>query len=467
MGLHERYSLTRQNLGHPHTILHVVTYPAAQLPKLSFMEARVVELQARLPMLHPRFVDTKTNHPGYVAGAVWPANKIVREVTFTPAATGHDESLALYNAEMLRFSAVDYDTEPMWAVTLASAPGAEHAYLLVAFTHPIIDGRGSSFMLRALTAENIDYIETETWEGPKGCDETVSTKPSLGFLLPIVFRELLLPKMPLFIQRPFLSDEPWPADAVKGSVVNSTQDIDLVSIDQDVTTRAKAAGKEHGVATLHPVVKMAWVAALWRVFHKDAKPFHCSAGSARDERNAELGHAAITHNYVSATEWEATLTGDEQFWDVAKQIAYQVSSDHGITEGRMTMGLLAHIPDPDVDPASKDYDPKLPTGWEKYFHGRATSENPYRGSASFSNLGYYALPPGATDAMWGQTASPFGPAYQVSINGHEGGVRLTASFRDGAVTDKQHTHDLHAVYLRVMERVAAGESDKTIDEITQ
>lgn len=427
----------------------------------------MADLQARLPMLSARLCDTKTNHPGYVPGSPVPASDIVRDADFIPNAPADEELLEVYRTEMGRFEKLEFDgpnAAPMWAITRATG-ASDRGYLLVAFNHLLIDGRGSTFMIKAITAHDIDYIAKEDWETPTRYDDTISTKASVRFFVPIIFRELLVPKLPTFMQRPFMSSDPWPGAAMKSSPFEVGWNIALSSLSPDQVSKAKSAGKAHSVATLHPILKMAYVAALWRVFHSE-DAMRVQVSTARDERKPSLGHAAITHNYVSSTEWDTSMTGSEEFWDLARGMAHKLSSDEGVQEGRMTMGLLAHLPDPDVDPTSPTFNPDLPTGWEQYFTSRASSATPYRDSVSVSNLGLVTLPPGATDAMWGQTASPFGSAYMVNILGHEGGVRLSSTFRDGSVTDKSKTDDLHRVWMKVVERIVNGESDLTIEEIT-
>jgi hypothetical protein len=392
----------------------------------------------------------------------------VRETTVSPS-DAETEVLDVYKTEMERFEALDFDDPspaPMWAISRVTAD-CERAYLLIAYNHLIVDGRGTTLLLPAITADSIDYIQTEDWETPTRLDDTISLKPSIGFLLPIAFRELFLTKLPYFIQKPFTSADPWPGSAMTRSPLEAPGKLTMVSLDADTVSRLKTSGKAHGIKTLHPLLKIAYVAAMWKVFHSTAAatPLRLAVNTARDERKAELGHAAITHNYVSSTEWDAALTGKEQFWDIAREMAHKISSPEGVHEGRMVMGLLSHVPNSDVDPTAPGFDPKKPTGWEDYFVRRASSPTPYRDSLSVSNLGLVALPAGATDLMWGQTASPFGSAYMVNIIGHNNGVRVTSGFREGSVTDLKTTLELQDIYKRIIERMCA-DGDMTVEEIS-
>ncbi|CAK9780664.1 hypothetical protein CC85DRAFT_264474 [Cutaneotrichosporon oleaginosum] len=466
MSMHERYSLMRQNAGHPHVILHVVVYPSASMPSTDALERRVAELQAALPMLSARVVGAHSTKPAYVPGVAWPAPAIVHEGV--PASC----SVAAYKTAMDEFttksvaSASTGPEAPMWRIRMFPPGSNGEGYLTLALNHLLIDGRGSTLLLAALTADlgSPSPLQPEPWTAPTTFDATIPTTPSLRFLLPIVFRELLLPKLPRFVQEPFLASDPWPG-VRPGDPLTCAWDIHMLSLDPSLISRVKKAGAARGVSTLHPLLKMAYCAAMWRVFNASA-PLHIAVETARSERKAALGHAAITHNYVSATMWDATLAGDDMVWARTKELA-QAVGPAGVLPGRMTLGLLRHIPDPEVDESAAGFDPKRPTGWEKYFVERAQSGRPFRDSMAMSNLGRIELPPGASDAWWGQTATPFGSAIMVNVVGHEGGVRISSAFRL-VVTTTESVGGVHATVRRVLERMGSSSEgeDITLEDIT-
>ncbi|EJT50992.1 hypothetical protein A1Q1_07786 [Trichosporon asahii var. asahii CBS 2479] len=468
---HERYSLMRQNTGFRHVILWVVTYPSASLPPRAELEARVEALQSAQPILHARLSGTDTNKPGYVEGAPWPRSAIVRQFEGAYSGGEPEESLQVYRAEMERFSSEPLDG-PMWCVGLYSKPGAERSYLTLAFNHLVIDGRGSSLLLTSL--QDGSDIPEETLFSPTRADDTIPMTPTLRFLAPIVFRELLLPKFPLWVQAPFTKDDPWPGHAVEKAPFDVPQDIRLLSLTPEEVKDLKVHSKANGVKTLHPLLKAAYMIAIWYVHAgrgttkvaakvEGRPPLRLGAATARDERDVKLGHSALAHNYVTSTEVHHVLSGEQQWWPFAAQLSGELSSDQGLQDGRMTISLLGHVQDPDI-PASKR-DPALPTGWEQYFHARAASPTPYRESLTVSNLGLVKLPPGASDMIWGQTASPYGAPYYANIVGHEGGIRITSTYREGSVTDTAHMEEVHEVMRRILNRVAKGEAKMTLEEI--
>jgi hypothetical protein len=98
------------------------------------------------------------------------------------------------------------------------------------------------------------------------------------------------------------------------------------------------------------------------------------------------------------------------------------------------MGLLAYLPDPTTFTSDE---PKRATGWEddyltKFENGTIINGNSL--SLSFSNLGRTTLPPGAEDLVWGFPGSPFAPPLSVAVIGHERGVRVYTTWREGLVT---------------------------------
>lgn len=452
--LHDRYCQMRENTGRPQIIIHVVRYPIAQLPSSEFLGERITELQDRFPLLHGGVTFEKTSRPVYVQGYTFAPSQLMREVE-----SETDDPIELYRAEMERFSEVLRKHSMNWSLSRVTA--GETGFLILALSHLVTDGKGSTLLLRALTCPHSDLPPKEEWEQPTFLDETVSLTPTPRFLVPVVLRELVLPKMPMFIQSMFTQDPPWPGKV--SSPLDKPWDILLLELDPDLVASIKAAGSKHGVKTLHPILKTAYLASMWRVFSSPS-PMRLATATARNERKAELGHAAITHNYVSSSEWNLVLSGTDGLWDRAREFADRLASPDGLAEGRMKMGLLAHLPDPVVDKTAADYDPDCPTGWEKFFMQRARSANPFMISMDMSNLGRIDLPPGATDEFWGQTATPFSAAYHVNAIGHEAGIRITSTWIEGSSGTRAQSVQVHEVFEAVLRRL--GDAKVTVEEIT-
>ncbi|KAL1413083.1 hypothetical protein Q8F55_000832 [Vanrija albida] len=470
LGVMDRYMLVRANTGRPQALIHVVTYPEDALPSRQFLEARVAELQERLPMLYCRVVGADTNRPGFALNsAPWAAKSIVQDGFFaaTPG-TELDEATAVLRDQLARFEARD-PTEPMWAVTrVTGGPADDRAYLVVTVSYLIADSRAVERLTRALTAPDIAYVAPEEWNAPTRFDDTFSLRPSARFIAPVFYREMVLPRLPKAIQAKLRKEDPWPGTRVDRSPLVCGSGILAASIPPPMVARLRDQAKKHHVGSLHAVYKMAFTAAIWAVFlSKDAGAHRIIGATARDDRRPELGHSAMTHNYVQSPEYDTRVGGSVGFWAAARQLGDYLRSGTTAAEARMTLGLLNHIPDPEVDCAAPDFDPSAPTGWERFFIERSTSPTPFRNSFAVTNLGVSELPEGARDQLWGQSASPFAPVYNVQLVEHAGGVRMTSVFCEGAAVTTAQTRLVHAMWEHILARVAEGAGSKTLAELAR
>lgn len=467
----DRYMLVRQNTGRPQGLIHVVTYPEDALPSRDFLEERVTELQERLPMLYARVVNGRTNRPGFaLRDEPWPANAIVTEGFYSSGPGSElDEATAVLRDQLARFEARDFNNEPMWSVSrIAGGPMDDRAYLVVCVAYLMCDTRAAERLTKALTAPNIDYVTHEAWNAPTRFDDTFSLRPSARFLAPIFYRELVLPCLPKAIQAKLRKEDPWPGTKVDRSPLVCGMGMLAASVPPATVARLREQTKKNHIASLHAVYKMAFTAAIWSVFLSDeVEPKRIIAATARDDRRPELGHSAMTHNYVQSPEYDSKVSPNVNFWSGARQLSDYLRSSTTAAEARMTLGLLTQIPDPEIDPSSPEFDPSAPTGWERFFIQRSASATPFRNSFAITNTGTTELPPGAIDQLWGQSSNPFAPVYNLQLFEHEGGVRMTAAYCEGAAVTAEQTRLVLAVWELILDRVADGAGNRTIAELTR
>lgn len=441
----------------------------SELPSREFLEIRVSDLQFRLPRLNVCVAGAKTNQPRYENGAPWAAKEIVQEGRFAPNAhTDLDaEMAAILQSQEEAFAAQDFEQSPMMRVTLLTSPEREYGYLVACFNHIMVDGRGALRLVHLLTAHGVN-LPIEAFEKPARLDDTLDIKPDARYLAPIVFREIIVPKLPKSLQKKWKAKDPWPGERVGSHPADAPGALSFARVSLDVVERCKRAGKARGVRTFHPILKMAYMAALWRVFG----PASTSAGhslrlvalTSRDERRTRAGHSAVTGCYVSNPEYYTKVSGDHKFWSVTRTMANWLS-ERGVFTGRYNNGLLYEIPDGRT-PMDPNYDPAQPTGFEQYIGARAAAAAPFRNSIGVHNLGMARLPQGAEDHAWSQTASPYAPVWNINVISHEGGLRLSSVYRDGSAVTKAQTDALLHVLQVVLERIAFDESDTTIERLT-
>lgn len=478
MTLHERFSLTRQTIGHPTIITAALSYPSASAaPSPAYLHDRIATLQAHFPLLYAQLHDVETRAPYFLPrDAPWHADAIFAEA---PLESDSDDELgSAINQELYRFERADLWAGPLWSVRLLTAESGR-AYLVLSTMHTIVDGRGTQLLLLALAGEP-EQLPTDAWNDFTRADDTINIKPSLGFLLPVAWRELVFPKLPWLLQSalsytPLRGTSPiWPlvkeaADAPKKpSPIDCQSETRFVSLEPALLAALKERGKAEGVSTLHPLLEAAVFAAMWAVLGPtDAtETFWVEVSTPRSERSEALGHAYCMGNYVSSQPFTSGLKPEDKYWDLARDVSAFNKSESGIASGRMQMGLLLHVPDPEPAVTAEHPDRKV-TGWETFFTTKARGANPYTSSACLSNLGFTKLPPRAESVAWAQTADALSSALSMSAIGSAGGLRIATSWKAGAIVDEKTLLRLHVVFEGVLRRVvAAGTEALTLQEAT-
>jgi hypothetical protein len=209
------------------------------------------------------------------------------------------------------------------------------------------------------------------------------------------------------------------------------------------------AGKEHGVNTLHPILYVAYLQAMRDTFSPDDPGAVFTGSSPRNERDVTQGHSYLAGNYSSSVDW--TLPPSMPFWDNCVSYSRYLHSPKGISAGRQAMGMLAYLPDPEADGSAPDRDSKRATGWEEYYTTKfENGENTYGQSLSFSNLGRATLPPGASDLVWGFPGSPFAPPISVALVGHEQGLRVYTTWREGCPVTRNTAEAVEKAFVEIL-----------------
>ncbi|GMK53772.1 hypothetical protein CspeluHIS016_0103580 [Cutaneotrichosporon spelunceum] len=465
----ERLLLARQNLGSPPAIVHAIRYPLAELPSRGFLEVRVSDLQFRLPRLNVYVAGAQTNRPRFENGPPWDAKEIVQEGHFSP--NPHNDLDAemsdILQSQEEAFTAQDFEQSPMFRVTILTSPRCNYGYIVPCFNHIMVDGCGALRLVHLLTAHGV-HVPIEPFEKPSRLDDTVDLKPDARYLASIVFREIIVPKLPKPLQKKWKTKDPWPGERINAHPAESPSGFSFVRISLEVVDACKRAGKARGVRTFHPILKMAYMAAVWRVFGLGStgtgNSLRLVALTSRDERRTRSGHSAVTGCYTTNPEYYTKVSGEQKFWSVTRAMANWLG-DRGVFTGRYNNGVLNEIPE-GLTPMDPNYDPARPTGWEQYLGERSDAAAPFRSSIGIFNLGVATLPQGAEDHAWSQTASPYGPVWNISVLTHEGGMRLSSVFRDGSAVTKAQTDALLDVLKVVLERIAFNDLDTTIDRLT-
>ncbi|WVQ96335.1 hypothetical protein IAU59_003439 [Kwoniella sp. CBS 9459] len=479
LSLHERYSLARRNTGYPPIIVIAVAYPSlAALPSTETLNQRIVELQQHFPLLYSRIEGERTTKPRLVQlDKPWSPEDILSKGTYTPSSrpegeggsAGRDEEFGTVlktESDRMENDKEVLQTSPAWQVrihTSAESSIIERVYLTLAVDHIYTDGRGILSLLQALLSSDISSLPYEKLSTVPKVEDTLPMKPSMRFILPLIFQKIILPMCPLFIQNYFRTISPWPASAIREPPFKCTPGLSLYSVPAADLAAIKALSKAKGIPTLHAVFKAAFVGAIWAVYrHRTTEPkFVVSASTPRSERDPTLAHPFCMGNYISSHKIELEPHATTYFWALAKRVSDDLLDPRAISHGRMGVGSLAFVPDGELHTEGKQ-DPLRPTKWEEFFLNGAASSQPFGESLSLSNLGVCTLPEGAEDLVWGQYASPFTAALCTAMIGHEGGLRLVTTWREGSAVVQQEVKVVEKVFHRILKNLIKKPKDTSL-----
>ena len=340
------------------------------------------------------------------------------------------------------------EDQPLWHVIRYVSPSGK-AYLAISAQHELMDGQGLMRLTQAITARDISHIPTEVFDtkvGMAGPDY----QPSISFVLPIVYREKIIPLLPTWLSSYIRPHPTWPP-IIDKHPSTAAWDFSILSLPPQTIKDVSKKGKEVGVNTLHPILKVAYLQAMQDTYGPASPNAVFIGESPRSERSDDPaeGHSYLAGNYVSAASW--TLPQSGEFWEWCQSYSTYLGTS-GISEGRQAIGLLAYLPDP---PSFTSGDKRRATGWEdNYLTKFEAGQNTYGQSLSFSNLGRVSLDRmgGAEDLVWGFPGSPFAPPMSVALVGHEGGLRVYTTWREGCPVTRESAREVELAFEKILEQ---------------
>ncbi|GHJ86247.1 hypothetical protein NliqN6_2649 [Naganishia liquefaciens] len=487
----ERMSLSLDLLGKPSLVTYIAVYPsAASMPTMERILERAETLAERYPLLRACVLDARTTKPRW---AILPADAVdtrmaslVNDVPIQDVEAFrleadqkapdvsrtlenifdkelHDKHSVSVSGRGLLWRVVRYLGDPK----SASHPNLRPAYIALTCNHVISDGRSGQTLLGALLSDKESRASglQKSIIAPS-MQDTINCRPSLGFLFHQVWYEVIVPKLPRFLERRLRIKPCWPAVPPYGGNLDRIEKGDRLAIHHiqlspDTLKRLKENGKANGVRTLHPTLQIAAVVALWIAVGNGAStPNHSdrhgqllrvSHATAASHCSPELGHPSVTGNYIGYLLALDKCDGHVDFWQAARDHAKWLHSPGVRRRGCQVMGSLRYIPD-GINNTSEGS--LRPTGWESFFldrAGRAPAD-----SLSSSNLGFYALPPGSTRLAWSQATIP-GTPLQINIIGHDAGLEVNISRPVNAWVDDsgyEPSEHFSEVYKTVLSKLA-------------
>lgn len=458
VSLHERYSLCRRNIGFPPAITCLVTYPSSShLPGEAELGHRIDELLAHFPLLNAEVCGRDTREPYFAKKEIgWKTSDILRSQT-----SANDEEKVLRDEIKRMEKQVIH--EPLWQVT-RHVPSAsdQRGHITVSVQHELLDGMGLLRLTHALLAADISDLPYEGFGSPR-MEDTINIQPAISFLLPVIWRELVLPKLPSWLSYYLRPSAVWP-ESWRKHPKDVDWDMTIVHIEPAMLKSLRDKGRAHG-CTVHSILTVAFGAAIWKALASSSQgTSYFKSSTPRNERDASLGHPYLTNNYVASYEYTHAFTLATLFWREATALSSHIRSPAGIAAARGRMGMLRYLPD---DPPAKSSDPRRLTSWEGFYLDKFdnTEQNPYSASLAVSNLGRTSLPPNALGIVWGQGAHPLDSPFALDVIGSEAGTEVFVTWREGSVVSREEVLKVKDCFLRILDRLLVGTADPTLHEL--
>ncbi|KAL8278940.1 hypothetical protein RQP46_008609 [Phenoliferia psychrophenolica] len=435
LGNFERWILTQALVKSDPAIAFVASLPSAHPISVPDLLAAISILLIRHPLLACTVTNPTTRTPAFKARSVDAAEVLQAGPT---SATNRDSESGYTVEDALKLGlevarSIDFETGPLWRVTLlqagttTSSGGEESAKLILSMAHVISDGVGTRNLFDELLALAFDPSKSaqdpaEPSRAPT-LEESVDVRPSLKLIIGTVYKELLLPKLPAFLGPASLPIFPPLAPTVGvGAPHDQPTALLSASIPFSTTSALKAAGKSHGINTLHPLLHGCLIAALVLATPVDSPPSSLDTFTPISIRSPTL-HPTSTGNYVAALKMQYSLTRQSSFWDLCRETATRLADPAVRAEATGLTGMMGWVPD------------GPPNGWVKFMEEKRDAQPSKRESVIHSNVGVIGAPEGV-EVAWTHNSTAYGPRFTVSTCSTRGGaLAITLTWLAGTVPE--------------------------------
>lgn len=304
IGLLERHCLTRQHIARPPTIVFLAIVDGGFDETRNTLVDRLQAILAKDAHLSSCLTGTKTPKPAFASSSnPLSANDIVvrgNTDNLPVQDDGHTRASRILEIELRSLDGINLEHDPLLRVAIypysvdEGAPSCQVALstgnvsatlhfkltLTTAVHHILADGMGAAGLFEALLSTSplpATFLGPDCIPRPQ---DPKSLKPPLSFVLPLVFRELWLPKMPKFVGKIFPGKKPaWP---LKEDIVKKPSESDgslgvkiLMFADEQTIPALKHAAGRTCVQTVNSLVHAAALVALYTALQKDQHHSEC------------------------------------------------------------------------------------------------------------------------------------------------------------------------------------------------
>lgn len=525
IGLHERYAVARRfidsaSLVAVAAILHLDAPKTSPIDYSLSFEALNSHLERRIDLLLPQYPllghcirNARSRTPSFTPVTPAPTAKDILFVGTKLDETVEDEAKLLSQVLLAEQNALkselDIEKGPLWRVRLHPIDQAR-CLVVLATDHVINDGKGTLNLFSMLLQSSDPAVKVGE-NVPQASDKVFNFKPSTRYMLGVVWKELILPKLPLpsKLKARLCGPASWPAEPSPASGsrkrkaehalgLDSTKspkkcapvlDVMLFSAPNLITNLKKLAkanidptSKAKKAATLHAIIHTLVLVSLYAAIspssnaelvletgtpislREEAPPLKRRRNRSTTlplEPAVESSGAAelpvTTGNFVSNYNALFRIRPNDTFWHFTNRFATSFSSPSGRKLAKQHMGMLAYIPDFESEP-SLEKGEMYRNGWEKFFGEKINSASPFDSALTLSNLGMMDTSMLSVEGWkvrevsWAQSKGPRGEAFGVDVVGFgdvggEQKLSLALSSRPEAFADKE-LHQRFERYLR-------------------
>ncbi|PWN19614.1 hypothetical protein BCV69DRAFT_26708 [Microstroma glucosiphilum] len=397
-GFHERWSLTRDNVGAPPILVFIAESEDSLRSKTVIRERlsnRVHLLLQAYPLLSCCVADARTRSPAFVQREV-----LAEEVCSFSASESATSASRLFSDRFNRPQSFDVQKGPLWKVDIVEdeAPGAY--FVVMTAHHSMVDGRGAANLFQLLLSAEALPEEGRLLGLPPRSEDVIAMAPSWSYILPKAFFGLVLPRLPALLRHYLTPKRPWLCDrAVLASPHGAHKRTEVIHLPGASPTLRRLAAS-HGVTTINSVLHSACLATCFALAGSSTLPMYLDSATPISERSPATC-TPCTGNFVALFEWRGSIKAETSFWGIAKEYGASIVSSAERTRARYAIGALAFLPNSDDWQST----PERPTQWEDYLLTKAHDSTPFGATFELSNLGKIYAPDWVSRVTWAQRPS--------------------------------------------------------------
>ncbi|WVW83534.1 hypothetical protein I302_105555 [Kwoniella bestiolae CBS 10118] len=425
LGLSERWSLSRNNVGSPITVVYHASLPAGLVSKHD-LETAVTELCNAYPILVCGVEKKDSKHPKYAFRKDINPQDVVKVIDLV----SEDSLSDMVDKAVVRGKSFDVSCGPLWELQLhrysssAKQPSRDRIVLLI--DHVLCDGLGArNLFTNLLDILSGTSVPKQPEDLPSRMDDTVDLRPSSGMNVPSIPSTVAtqlnaITKSFTSSSSPQQYDKFPPKPSPEYNSITAPQQFSELELLHSELAGLLSEGKKHGIPTIHPVIHIACLVALYRAIRPLAAwSFYTSIPIS--ERREDLGHPHATGNYVTFHFSTDQISTSTPFWEHVRGFSSTLRQPETKILARKAMGKLASI-DKDQSEGSAE------SLWADYLMRMVNDPSgPHKLSLAVSNVGIMDIPTSGKlsgmvkDVYFTQGASAMGGCAVISIVSTRGG----------------------------------------------